>query len=78
MATAKYEVIRSSHVRTFEMTAIGATASIRAKRRVSAPQRSHPAISTASCGRDASLPLPTVPERAILRPTTTGNPGNVG
>jgi hypothetical protein len=30
------------------------------------------------CGRDASLPLPTVPERAILRPTTTGNPGNVG
>jgi hypothetical protein len=24
------------------------------------------------------LPLPKTPERAILRPTTTGNPGNVG
>ena len=45
---------------------------MRAKRRVSAPQRSHPAISTASCERDARLPLPTVSERAIPRPTTTG------
>jgi hypothetical protein len=24
------------------------------------------------------LPLPKTPEWAILRPTTTGNPGNVG
>jgi nitroimidazol reductase NimA-like FMN-containing flavoprotein (pyridoxamine 5'-phosphate oxidase superfamily) len=32
----------------------------------------------ASCGRGARLPLPKTPERAILRPTTTGNPGNVG
>jgi hypothetical protein len=30
------------------------------------------------CGRGARLPLPKTPERAILRPTTTGNPGNVG
>jgi hypothetical protein len=51
---------------------------MRAKRRVPAPQRSHPAVSTASCGRDARLPLPKRPERAILRPTTTGDPGNVG
>jgi hypothetical protein len=51
---------------------------MRAKRRVPAPRRSHPAVSTASCGRGARLPLPKTPERAILRPTTTGNPGNVG
>jgi hypothetical protein len=49
-----------------------------AKRRVPAPQRSHPAVSTASCGRDARLPLPKTPEWAIPRLTTTGNPGNVG
>jgi len=32
----------------------------------------------AICGRGARLPLPKTPERAILRPTTIGNPGNVG
>ena len=36
------------------------------------------AVSTASRGRHARLPLPKTPERAILRRTTTGNPGNVG
>jgi hypothetical protein len=51
---------------------------MRAERRVPVPRRSHPAVSTASCGRGARLPLPKTPERAILRPTTTGNPGNVG
>jgi hypothetical protein len=51
---------------------------MRAKRRVPAPRRSHPAVWTAICGRGARLPLPKTPERAILRPTTTGNPGNVG
>ena len=39
------------------------------------PRRSHPGVSTASCGRGARLPLPETPERAILRPTTTWNPG---
>ena len=51
---------------------------MRAERRVPAPRRSHQAVSTASCGRGARLPLPKTPERAFLRPTTTGNPGNVG
>ena len=51
---------------------------MRAKRRVPAPRRSHPAVSTASCGRGARLPLPKTPEPAILRSTTTGNPVNVG
>jgi hypothetical protein len=51
---------------------------MRTERRVPVPRRSHPAVSTASCGRGARLPLPKTPERAILRPTTTGNPGNVG
>ena len=51
---------------------------MRAKRRVPAPWRSHPAVSTTACGCGARLPLPKTPERAILRSTTTGNPGNVG
>jgi hypothetical protein len=50
----------------------------RAKRRVPTPRRSHLAVWTAICGRGARLPLPKTPERAILRPTTTGNPGNFG
>jgi hypothetical protein len=41
---------------------------MRQKRRVPAPRRSYPAVSTASCGRGARLPLPKTPERAILRP----------
>jgi hypothetical protein len=49
---------------------------MRAKRRVPAPRRIHPAASTAFFGRDA-FTLPKTPERAILHPTTTGNPGNV-
>jgi hypothetical protein len=48
-----------------------------AKRRVPALRRSHPAVSTARCGPDARLPLPKTTERAILHPTTTGEPGNV-
>ena len=46
------------------------SALMRAERRVPAPRRSHPAVSTASCGRGARLPLPKTPERAILRPTS--------
>jgi hypothetical protein len=45
---------------------------MRAKRRVPAPRRSHPADSTAFCRRGARLQLPKTPERAMLRPTTTG------
>jgi hypothetical protein len=45
---------------------------------ISAPLRSNPAVSTASCGRGAPLPLPKTLEQAILRPTTTGYPRNVG
>jgi hypothetical protein len=45
---------------------------MRAKRRVPAPRRSHPAVSTASGGRGACLPLPKTPERAILRPQPPG------
>ena len=51
---------------------------MRAMRRVPTPRHSYPAVSTAFCGRGARLPLPKTTERAILRPTTTGNPGNVG
>jgi Transposase DDE domain group 1 len=54
------------------------SALMRANRPVPAPRRSHLAVSTASCRRRARLPLPKTPERAILRPTITGNPGNVG
>jgi hypothetical protein len=51
---------------------------MRAMRRVPTPRRSYPAVSTAFCGRGARLPLPKTTERTVLRPTTTGNPGNVG
>jgi len=51
---------------------------MRAKRRVPAPWRGHPAVSTASCGCGARLPLPKMSGPASLRSTTTGNLGNVG
>jgi hypothetical protein len=54
------------------------SALMRAMRRVPTPRRSYPAVSTAFCGRGARLALPKTPERAILRPTTTANPENVG
>jgi len=46
--------------------------------RVPPPRRSHPAVSTAFCRRSVRLQLPQDAERAMLRTTTTGNPGNVG
>jgi hypothetical protein len=49
-----------------------------AKRPVTALWRSHPAVSIALLPCDARLPLPKMPEWAILRPAATGNPGNVG
>ncbi len=53
-------------------------ASTQAKQRVSAPQRSQLIGSTLAAHAERDLPLPAPGEGAILGPTTTPNPGNVG
>jgi hypothetical protein len=53
-------------------------ASMQAKLRVSAPRRSQLIGSTLAVHAVRDLPLPTMSEGAILGPTTTSNPGNVG
>jgi hypothetical protein len=53
-------------------------ASMQAKERVSAPQRSQLIGSTLAAHAEPDLPLPAPGEGAILGPTTTPNPGDVG
>jgi hypothetical protein len=51
---------------------------MQAKQRVSAPQRGQLIGSTLAAHAERDLPLPAPDEGAILGPTTTPNPGNVG
>jgi hypothetical protein len=51
---------------------------MQANHRVLAPRRSQLIGSTLAALAVRDLPLPTTDEGAILGPTTTPNPGNVG